>query len=364
MIYNTLTLGNLTTHQIERIDLSNVTSLLLSNSGLNDTKMSILVRRLPESLIELVLDRNNISDLGVFDLVEIRARLPHLEILDLSSNPIRDTGAAALANFISHTNLKQLVLYHSHITDDGAIVLADALSSSALQKFYFGGDLTDTGIAALFYASKTLKSFDLRNDSISDEGIDALAFALQNTTLEKLHLSVGLTDVHMERLIEPFATTRIRHIDLSFNPLGDGIVFLAESLCLNDFIYMINLSHTHCGDAGARALAAALLVNKNLAWLNLGDNLITDVGASALRRSFVKVDRFDTYPPKNTSLVALNLINNAIGPVIIADIMTAIDLNAQRRQIHTVGRQSRTNFKPKSKPKKSKSKPKKKKSNQ
>jgi Ran GTPase-activating protein (RanGAP) involved in mRNA processing and transport len=126
--------------------LSNNSKLESLDIGLNEItcvgieKISrLLIPQLQKSLKVLILSKNHISDDGAIYIADcLNSHLEILEILRLSNNHIGDKGAIALAKAISdHERLEIVKMNSNDIHDDGALEIATCLSKNkSLKKFY------------------------------------------------------------------------------------------------------------------------------------------------------------------------------------------------------------------------------------
>ena len=128
---------------------------------------------------------------------------------------------------------------------------------------------------------------DLRHNSISANGAEAIAQALLKSTTSGTHLdrswnSIG--DKGVTAIEEALhSNTPITHLDLSYNSIGDeGGKAIAEALKHNTSVTHLYLSHNEIHDYGAKALAEALKDNASVTHLTLKSNNIGDEGGKAL----------------------------------------------------------------------------------
>lgn len=131
-----------------------------------------------------------------------------------------------------------------------------------------------------------LKSLDVSNNSIGDEGAKVLA---QNTTLTELNAFSNF--IHAEGAQALAQNKKLIELVLSWNPIGDDG---AKAFALNETLASLYVSYTSITDEGAKALAK----NRTLYSLGLSDNSIGPKGASALS--------------DNETLTYLNLESNPI----------------------------------------------------
>jgi Ran GTPase-activating protein (RanGAP) involved in mRNA processing and transport len=281
------------------------------------------------SLTALMLDDNNIDDLGAAALGEALRVNTSLASLHLYNNSIGDKGALSILSTLTECNntLHRLELEGNDISttirsDICEIVRANALGIRHLHgvselnlslediqpsevKLIFkeladNTELTtllmhdnsigmdDEGsldIANALVTNRALKTIGLDNNEINDTGILAIAAALNvNTVLTKLFVNG--------------------------NAIGpDGAIALAETLRRNSSLQVLELGQNCIGDNGTMAIADALKRNVTLTKLDLVSNNIRDKGARAMLK---------TLKNYNSTLMVVKLEGNtAIAPVLL-----------------------------------------------
>ncbi|KAL9656842.1 hypothetical protein ABK040_004376 [Willaertia magna] len=212
-----------------------LTSLSITNCNVGDEHCKLLAHSLADNqtINRLDLSHNNISCLGISDLIDGLFINTTLKRLLLSHNNISDLGCVFLSDLLmGNTSIIKVDLSYNKIQKDGAKALNRAIANSPI-----------------------LKALNLGHNNIGDEGCANLADGLkQNSTLEKLDLSfnkigsVGLTTLCMEGLIFNRGLK-----DLSFR----GNVFDVK---------------------GANSITKALIDHKTLKRIDCGDN---DTGCTA-----------------------------------------------------------------------------------
>jgi hypothetical protein len=117
--------------------------------------------------------------------MEHLAELPHLEILNLTSNKITDTD---LAHVKCLPRLQVLYVISNNITDVGVEHLKELRQLDSL--YLFGKQLTDAGLEHLEELTQ-LESLDLSGTQITDAGLDHLRgmSQLAQLTLEETQVS-------------------------------------------------------------------------------------------------------------------------------------------------------------------------------
>ncbi|KAF9176758.1 hypothetical protein BGZ50_009716 [Haplosporangium sp. Z 11] len=211
----------------------------------------------------------------------------------------------------TNSTLTTLDLRNNSIGDNGAQALSEALkiNSTLTTLDLSANSIGDNGAVALseaFKTNSTLITLDLSANSIGDNGAQMLSEALKtNLTLTTLNLrnnSIGPNGA--QALSETLkSNSTLTALELQYNSIGDnGAQVLAEALKTNSTLTTWDLSANSIGDNGAQALFEALKTNSTLTTLNLRNNSIGSKGAQALSEA-LKV---------NSTLAALDLRNNSI----------------------------------------------------
>ena len=169
-------------------------------------------------------------------------RCQSLESLRFEDCNLGEDGFAVIATALrTYSQLESLHLQNNNIGLMGCTALADTLRG---------------------WGESNLKYLDLDGNAIGDQGLQALAAGMTNSTLEQLYLSNNLiTGAGLRSMSE---------------------YFQSESCCLET----LNLSRINFGDEGAVALAEGLNGNKSLTSMYLDPNQsgITDVGWAAFSK--------------------------------------------------------------------------------
>lgn len=249
---------------------------------------------------------------------------PHLTELDLSENPLGDTGVKYLCEGLRHANCKveKLDLSTCSLTDASCVELSSFLQvSQTLQElFVFANVLGDTGVRhlceGLMHAKGMIKNLVLSECSLSAACCEPLAQVLSSTrSLTRLLLiNNKIEDLGLKLLCEGlkqpdcqlkdlalwtchltgaccqdlcnalYTNEHLRDLDLSDNALGDeGMQVLCEGLkhpyCKLQTLW---LAECHLTDACCGALASVLSRNENLTLLDLSGNHLRDFGVQML----------------------------------------------------------------------------------
>ncbi|XP_068953422.1 NACHT, LRR and PYD domains-containing protein 14-like isoform X2 [Petaurus breviceps papuanus] len=191
-------------------------------------------------------------------------------------------------------SLSHLNLGGNQLLDSGVQVLCGALNPPEchLQKLVLAGcGMTDSGcqdISTALISSQSLTHLCLAHNHLCDDGVKILSTALKRPEcpLQRLTLwSCGITATGCQDLSAALLSNKtLTHLDLGENELGDEGMKL---LC-------VALGHPQCSlqaldvlvcfltEACCRHLSDALVLNRRLRSLNLGHNALKDEGVKLL----------------------------------------------------------------------------------
>ncbi|CAM4924679.1 unnamed protein product [Rotaria socialis] len=200
--------------------------------------------------------------------------------IDLDRQNLTDRDMKVIVKYaIVRNRCKRIRLRDNHFTSHGISILSDSL-----------------------YNNTTLTSLDLRNNQISDLGVQFLAVSIIHSTIEVLNLESNCITadgaVYLAQIIQDSRT--LTELYLSNNNLGDrGVQYLANALGgdkrntqeqSNNNISITNqttLQHLYLGqngvgDEGLKYLCDMLMTNRKLTWLWLSGNEFSDQGVKSL----------------------------------------------------------------------------------
>ncbi|XP_025789558.1 NACHT, LRR and PYD domains-containing protein 3 [Puma concolor] len=231
---------------------------------------------------------------------------PNLTELDLSENPLGDTGVKYLCESLRHSNCKveKLDLSTCYLTDASCMELSSFLQVSQTLKelFVFANTLGDIGVQhlceGLQHAQGIIESLvpelhpepdkAASNNKIEDLGLKWLCEGLKQPDCQLKDLALWtchLTGECCQDLCNALYTNEyLRDLDLSDNALGDeDMQVLCEGLkhpsCKLQTLW---LAECHLTDACCGALASVLNRNENLTLLDLSGNDLKDFGVQML----------------------------------------------------------------------------------
>ncbi|KAF0886348.1 NAL12 protein, partial [Crocuta crocuta] len=293
-------------------------ALKLLCEGLKDPncklqKLKLCASFLPES-----------SDVVCKYLASVLICNPNLTELDLSDNPLGDTGVKYLCEGLRHSNCKveKLDLSTCCLTDASCMELSSFLQVSQTLKelFVFANALGDIGVQHLceglqhaqgvieslvlsqcslsaaccesltqvMSSTRSLTRLLLINNKIEDLGLKLLCEGLKHPDCQLKDLALWtchLTGECCQDLCNALYTNEcLRDLDLSDNALGDeGMQVLCEGLKHSSCkLQTLWLAECHLTDACCGALAFVLNRNENLMLLDLSGNDLKDFGVQML----------------------------------------------------------------------------------
>lgn len=219
------------------------------------------------TLQTLNLSKNHIGEHGARHLGHALKRNTSLHTLELWDSHIKARGARYLAAAL-HTNT---ALTSLGLRENDVGITTDVRD---------GNVGAETELGAMLEVNTTLLTLDLWGNKICDEGAGLLADAL---TVNDALTSLNIRYNHVEKDgAEAFAAALkqnlvLQTLDLWGNKVGgEGAALLADALHHNRSLTDLNLRGNEIDDKGAEQMATALQVNRGLTTLDLSSNLITD----------------------------------------------------------------------------------------
>jgi Ran GTPase-activating protein (RanGAP) involved in mRNA processing and transport len=207
---------------------------------------------------------------GVRALARVLAHHELLAVLNLSACQIGSDGVAALQSLFVNPTLTYLNLSHNSLSNRGVRVLVQYLArNSTLQMLDLSAnDIGPFGVAALCLALQKVASADSNaTDHFTTDDEDAFEIEVdavsQPLFSQALTLHLGVT-----------STCRLRHLNLSRNPVGDGGL-VALSRLQSNYLTALDVSSCDITDASLPALQLLIASNNTLRWLSLVRNELT-----------------------------------------------------------------------------------------
>jgi uncharacterized protein (TIGR02996 family) len=229
LVLDTLDLGcnRLSDGDVEELadfpHMARLSSLLLYNNAVGVGGMEALCRS-PHlrGLRELSLAGNRVTDRGHWLLGR---PFPQLQSLDLSRNPLENSGIVWLSRARREKGLTCLGLFQTGCSAAGARALASCPVLEGVERLSLGHNaLQDAGVAALADSPylQRLRSLDLSGSQVSGAGVVALLNAPGLARLEALYLgNNGLRVEGVRRMATRPGLSRLRKLELRNNGLGD-----------------------------------------------------------------------------------------------------------------------------------------------
>ena len=195
-------------------------------------------------------------------------KLLNLQMLDLSSNHLGDTGTNELVNEI----LQQFNMLGVSTTSLEKKPGAVDTSHSITKKVTLNKSINATDISSL-------QALYLCRNKISINGTVAISDCLKrNLPLLKLRLKGNkITDEGIQMIAEALqVNTNLRLLDISMNNIHDqGVVAVCDSLMLNNTLLILEMMQVTITSKGAEKIRDVICVNKNLKVLDITYSLMT-----------------------------------------------------------------------------------------
>ena len=292
---------------------------------------------------ELHVANNNISDDGAIAISEYLKTNNTLQSLNLAKNNITSVGAKRISEVIKSSMILQtLDISHNKISDDGATVISEYLkTNNTLQSLNLAkNNITSVGakrISEVIKSSIILQTLDISHNNISDDGAITIIKAVTNN---KTSLSIDVSENSRKLDEVNMLNSSLQKLNISHNNISDvGVTEISKCLKMNTtlqeltiswrrslqkyslsyqyrhddpFLNLNNSSHSynmygkHFGDTGIILILAFLQNNHNtIQELHVANNNISDDGAIAISE----------YLKTNNTLQSLNLAENNITSV-------------------------------------------------
>ncbi|KAL0236875.1 hypothetical protein PCE1_000272 [Barthelona sp. PCE] len=194
-----------------------------------------------------------------------------------------------LTTLVDYPYLKSLIFVNCNLTDDCCIPLSHYLNSNlGIETLILDGNqITADGITHVcrgLVNNTSLKNLSVSHNPLGDRGCLLLTNMLKdNLSIEEIslrHCQIDVTGgVTLFRTLLPQPLTRIKHIDMSGNPITDiSLVAIGETIQLNksvEAIILSNISLTN-QDTSIEIFLNGLTQNSTLKQLDLSHNLMTE----------------------------------------------------------------------------------------
>ncbi|KAL3067804.1 hypothetical protein OYC64_022114 [Pagothenia borchgrevinki] len=263
-------------------------------SVIHCSALAYMLQMSEEVLDELDLDQYNTSWEGKRRLIPAvrncrKARLTNCGLSETECEVV----ASALKSDPSH--LRHLDLSHNPLKDSGVELLSSGLKSPncRLEALSLRDcSLSEISCSALISALKSnihLRELDLSENALKDSGVELLRDLLESPDcrLETLRLRwCKLSEISCSALISALKSNiHLRDLDLSFNALQDSGVGLLRDVLESPDCRLETLRLRGCwlSEISCSALASALKSNIHLRDLDLSDNDLQDSDGKPLR---------------------------------------------------------------------------------
>jgi len=271
----------LTYHAITDAGLEHICSSLLAPQEVDSQSMHLEI---------LDLEGNDITEAGLEHLRLGSSKACPLLSLNLSCNPLGESGGIALAAALqSNRSLRQLLVNNCGFTLNALLAISTSMGiegqgkKSVLEEIQIDRPILDKSIkedgadhfSRVLLQSTALSDLSLRFHSIGDLGARLLASSLGRCpSIVSLNLDCnkigvagaeGLASYLISQATSKGQGGGLRSLRLSYNVVGNqGAIALAEALVVNKQLLELTLKNNSIGEAGLIALGNALCKNNTL----------------------------------------------------------------------------------------------------
>ena len=251
------------------------------------------------SLKELDLSWNELKTEGVNVVIKALSTTTSLKVLKISNCNITDKAANVIAtNLAKHHALTELDISHNEFTTAGVALVAKNLKVlSNLKVLKISNCTIDEGssneIAVAISNSCSLSRFELYHSHFTAIGARLFCQKISNRiyTLQTLKLvNCNITDRESHEIVIILASNKtIEHLDLSHNPLSEGVLNIIDSEVLqtNKTIEELILQRCCITDIAADGIAR-MVRNTCLKEFNILHNRLTSNGAFIIAKAFME----------------------------------------------------------------------------
>ena len=203
---------------------SSLKVLKISNCNITDKAANVIATNLAKhhALTELDISHNEFTTAGVAIVVKSLKVLSDLTVLKISNCTIDEESSDEIAVAISHScGLSQFELYHSHFTAVGATLFCQEFSNRiyTLQTLKLVNcNITNKEsykIVVILTSNKTIEYLDLSHNPLSEGVIDIIKVLQINKTIEELILqSCCITDKAADDIACMVRSTGLREFNI------------------------------------------------------------------------------------------------------------------------------------------------------
>ncbi|KAG2386116.1 hypothetical protein C9374_002562 [Naegleria lovaniensis] len=281
------------------IEKFNQKNLDLSHLTLGDKGVQAIssMLRLNNVIQKLTLADNNISSVGFADLVTSLRKNTTLKHLDISDNKL---------GLVNSGNIDMPVMNTPSSSEGSRTENGNSSNTTPTSGSIESQDACSQAMLNLLKKNGVLESFIARDNHLTDQHLKYIVEGLNdNITLTCLDISSNdFTDNSGQILGHLLATTRLRHLDLSWTSLRkQGISNMLLGLKTNNSLVELNLSWIGLNNDHCKLLSQFIAESDALCVLNISHNRFDEEGLQPISKAL----------EQNTSLTHLDLSYNTLG---------------------------------------------------
>ena len=278
--------------------ISHLQVLKAAGCGLTEKEAEELANMLSDktSLKELDLSWNELKAEGISVVIKALCTVVSLKVLKIDNCNITDKAAHVIAtNIAKHYALMELDISHNDFTPAGVGIVVKSLKVlSNLTVLKISNCILDEGssteIAGAISNNCSLSHFELYHSHFTTTGATLFCQEISNRihilqTLKLVNCSITDKESHEIATILTCNET-IEHLDLSHNPLGEGVTEITRVLQTNKIIEELILQSCAITDKVASDIAS-IARSTTLREFNILHNQLTNNGAFIIAKGFM-----------------------------------------------------------------------------
>ena len=303
----------------------------VTRNSFGDKTIAALDRMLEYNLIlnELNVSQTEIPPTAVKYIAHGLSHNSTLEILDISNNNCRSTGAIQIMNALKHSRLRELNFSNNHIKDDVAVHFNNFLQvNQYLKKLDLSNNSFThkfiTSIAVSILNNKTLEDLNLSKNAITGRCMDTFGTALGgNGGLKRINIAACQIDsAGFREFCARFnKNTEIESFICNNNQIQDaGIISFSDVIRMHPKLREIDFEFCEITDNSTVSLFSAVGASNTITKVNIKNNLIHN--GEAVQQAIMQ----------NKKLICVNFEYNDIDYKTTNDINKLIALNVKNQR--------------------------------
>ena len=295
------------------LQICKVKQVDLSYNGFTQAGLKLLLQKLSFCIAKLNLAGNRLDAASLVELGKY-LRISNLTSLSLENTGIDDAGLKVLSPFLgNNTLLEKLNVANNRFTANGLPSFCEILPQTKLYSLdVHGNKIGDKGIVMIGEAVQftSICNVDFSNTECGDAGLSKSAASFLHTNVTSMRWANNAISAAGISFFAPvILNASMTEMDFSGNPLMDNGVKILSQVILSDksALNKLVLRNVGCTQIGAEFLGNAFRYNRNIQFFDLSENYITDHGFEFLCPHFNN-SNFTTVIMQNCGLTNVSAI--------------------------------------------------------